>query len=133
MIITFLFLSQKMVLRILTAVSRKFDFPTFLCSQWNSRKNFFIIGLRTWNSKISSENWGKCSFVFFLFENQFFKFKIKITFPALYWFLKNKKQCWGVNPTTNEDVVIKLAIGLKISKTYNTCYVYFNFFSLNIR
>ena len=64
----------------------------FWNNQQNSWKNFFIVSiidLHTWNSKVRSKNWEKWSFVFLLFENHFLWFKTKITFLALYWYLKN--------------------------------------------
>ena len=77
-------------------ISKKQDicdnFLNFWNNQRNSWKNFFIvsiIGLHTWNSKVRSKNWEKWSCVFLLFENHFLWFKTKITYPALYWYLKN--------------------------------------------
>ena len=63
----------------------------------------------------------------FLLENQFLWFKTKITFPVPLVIPGQLETVEEWNPTTNEDVMIKSVIGIKISKTC-TCYVIFSLF-----
>ena len=63
----------------------------------------------------------------FLLENQFLWFKTKITFPVPLVIPGKLETVEEWNPTTNEDVMIKSVIGIKISKTC-TCYVIFSLF-----
>ena len=90
-----------------------------------------MIGLQTWHSKIRSKNWEKLSFVFFLFETKCCHLKLKLPFVSFIDTWKTENSVEEKDPSTDENVMIKLVIGLKISKTY-TLYVYFNFFLLNI-
>ena len=65
-------------------------------------------------------------FVFFSLKTNFYDLKLKLPFQPFIDTQETRGSIEAVNPTTNEDVMIKLGIGLKIDKSC-TCYVYFNF------
>ena len=63
---------------------------------------------------------------FFSLKTNFCDLKLKLPLQPFIDTQETRGSIEVVNPTTNEDAMVKLDIGLKIDKTF-TCYVYFNF------
>ena len=63
---------------------------------------------------------------FLSLKTNFCDLKLKLPFQPFIDTQETRGSIEVVNPTTNEDAMVKLDIGLKIDKTF-TCYVYFNF------